>query len=345
MKKILLTVIVACTGFSGAQADKAKVGVILTLSGTFSAVGEDGKRGIALALAEEKSEPPFEILYGDSRGEPTTAVTEFRKLVNEDKVSSVYVFRGPPGMAVNPISKQMKIPLLGGVGNASFTEQNDLALQVWPSSDFEGDYLAKEMVRRGAKRVGIVTAEDDWTLSLTDGVKKSLTEGGVEIASDQVVQTSDGDFRTLVAKLVSAKVDAVFVNVSIAQLGPLIKQIREARISIPVYSNFWVGKKEVADSAGDAVKGAIYDEMAPDMPLLAKAAQEKFATKPNGALVSAYLAMKALIQIYPAGAASDAAAISERLKNLKVIATPDGPFEVVNRKVIFKLRVGEVGKS
>lgn len=322
-------------------AEKPKVGALLTLSGAFSAIGQDGRNGIALAIAEYGDNTPFEVVYGDSKSDPQTAISEFRRFVNQEGVAAVYVFRGPPGMAVNPISKQMKIPLLGGVGNKVFTEQNEFAIQVWPSSDFEGAFLAEDVIQRG-KRVAIVTLEDDWTASLSTGFRSAFLEKGGEIVVDEFVHPEDSDFRTVILKIVSAKPDAVFVNVGVGQIGPIVKQLREARLPVPLYSNFWAGKKEVRDAAGAAIAGVRFDEISPDMPKLSAMAKERFNTNLNSAFISAYLGARAFLEVFETGTATTPETIRERFLELDSLDTPDGPLEIVGRKVIFKLKISEI---
>lgn len=54
-----------------------KIGAVLTLSGNFAAAGEDSRRGIEAALAEHAEDNLLQILYEDSRNEPSVAVLEF----------------------------------------------------------------------------------------------------------------------------------------------------------------------------------------------------------------------------------------------------------------------------
>jgi ABC-type branched-subunit amino acid transport system substrate-binding protein len=90
-----------------ARPEKVKVGALLTLSGSFATAGEDCRRGIEAALAVSGARSSLDVIYADSKNEQTTAISEFRKLVQADKVLAVYTHRSTIGMALNPVSLQI----------------------------------------------------------------------------------------------------------------------------------------------------------------------------------------------------------------------------------------------
>lgn len=139
MKKAVYIFIWSLLAVAPATGDpKLKVGMLLPLSGPYAAVGADNRKGVEVALEESADKGSLEIVYADSRAEPHQAVSEFRRLTTAEGVSVVIAFRGPVGMAVNPISKTLRIPLLGGVGNKDFAAANPHAFQIWTRSDEEG---------------------------------------------------------------------------------------------------------------------------------------------------------------------------------------------------------------
>ena len=103
----LLCFIVIPTAFAAPKTPKLKVGMILPLSGHYAAIGQDTKRGVEVALTE-LGEGVLEVSYGDSQTEPRRAISEFQQMVDVEGVQGVFAFRGPIGMALNPLSKAKK---------------------------------------------------------------------------------------------------------------------------------------------------------------------------------------------------------------------------------------------
>lgn len=98
-------------------------------------------------------------------------------------------------MVLRPLAERLEIPLLGGVGNKDFTSDSAFTFQVWPRSDDEGGFLAKQLVKVGHRRVALWTTEDDWPVAVSHGVRTAGEELSLIIAQD--VPPSLSDFRTL----------------------------------------------------------------------------------------------------------------------------------------------------
>lgn len=342
---------------SKALADRAigpdqqtKLGMLLPLSGNYSAIGADTKQGMEMAFDDDvqAASTAFPVL-ADSKGEPSAALTEFRKLLDADKVAAVYAFRGPVGMTLNPVSKSSHVALLGGVGNKEFATGNDYAFQVWPPSDVEGKFLADAMAKMKVKNVALFSLQDDWTSSVSTGFREALKKNGGALVFDKEILPSDNDFRTLLQQVKSKKPDALFLNVGLAQIGPLLKQLRELHIDTPKYSNFWVAKKETFAAVGaEGVEGVMYDEMSTDLPTLNKKLQERYSATASGATVSAYLGTKLMLQVTKtAGSPLTAEAMYSGLLKQTSIDTPDASFAIKNRCVEIPLvmKVLKAGKG
>ncbi|UHQ96287.1 ABC transporter substrate-binding protein [Natrinema halophilum] len=81
-----------CLGNSGSDDETLKIGVIGVHSGVFSSMGPPLKRGANLAakqINEEDEGYNVEVIHEDSEGNPDTAVTRARKLIEEDNVDAI----------------------------------------------------------------------------------------------------------------------------------------------------------------------------------------------------------------------------------------------------------------
>lgn len=331
---------------SHADSSKPRIGMLLPLSSNYAAIGEENRQGVEIAL-EELGNPDFEVVYGDSRADPNQSISEYRRMSAMANLLGIYAFRGPVGMSINPLSNNDKLPLLGGVGNKLFAKQNPYAFQMWSSSEQEGQFLAEQIVKRGLQRVAFVTAQDDWPVSFSEGVRTALNNLNTKLVFDEEVNPSTTDFRALVTRLSTYNPDCIFVNVGLQQIGPLVRQIREQHLDSALFSNFWVNKPEVIEAAGTpGVEGVMYVEMTADLPMLKEQVMKRYGRTPSGATLSAYTATMMIGNAIKNGPENlDKESFYSALLEQKAIHTKNGEFPVIERFVQFPLRLLQITGS
>ncbi len=311
------------------------IGMLLPLSGAYASVGADNRAGIEAALAERVGASGLSLVFADSQAEPRHSVSEFRKLSDSDGVLAVYAMRGPVGMAVNPLSRRAKVPLVGGVGNKHFSTGNEFAFQAWPTSEREGEFLAEQLKQVGVKRISIVTVEDDWPIAVSDDLSSKAAQHGLSVVGEWRVLPTELDFRTIAGRLKGESADAIFLNVGIAQIGPFVKQVRDLGVTTQIYSNFWAAKAEVRAAGGDRLRGVRYVEMRTDSPALPANA--------SGATLSAYVATHLILQARSkVEGALTRESLFGALSAQREVRTEAGIFPVRDRKIQFPLVVREI---
>lgn len=265
-----------CSSFAFAVDKEIRIGVLTELSGPFATNGKDCRIGHETAMnafSTNGQVGPYKVklVYGDSRGEGKTAVTEFNKLIDQDNVQAVLLNRSQVGMPINPLSKAKKVALLGVVGHSHFAAENPYAFRFYPSSIDEGAYLAKKILEKNIKTMAAVGLQDEFLVALQDETIKTFKKAGGQVLLDERITEADVDLSSLVSKLSGAKPDLIFVNLGIGQTGFLIRKIREQGMRQPIISNFWVQKKEVIDNAGiAAIEGTGFVAISTKLPGFSK---------------------------------------------------------------------------
>ena len=336
---LFLLLLPSSAGAQTAGQEKLKLGMLLTLSGNFASAGEDGRKGAEAGLATAGAGSLVDVVYADSRNEPAAAVSEFRRLVDVEKVFAVYTHRGPIGMSLNSESRKTGIPLLGAVGNKDFAAENEFAVQIWPRSDVEGEFLALHFANRKYERAALIYTEDDWTGAVSRGFRDKYSSLGHTPVLDQSVMPGETDFRTLLAKTKRLSPDAVYLNMLLPQIGLIIKQAREIGLGGTFYCNFYVTRKDVSDTAGTtALEGVMYVEADNDLPALKAKLSGEQAEEPAGLTVASYMAVllaaQAAAETKGMGASKE---LHAALLRQREIRTPDHVYPIVNRYVQFPL--------
>lgn len=337
---VLLMLLLIAPLYVRAEPTQHKVGVLLPLTGNYEAVGKENREGVEIALSEIGLDS-LEPIFGDSRADPVQSINEFRRIANQEGALALFVFRGPVGMAVNPLSKAARVPILGGVGNRAFAQENPYAFQVWPSSDFEGAFIASSVAARGFQRVAVVTTEDDWTAAVSEGFLAGVRrDSKLEIVFNESVIPGDSDLRAIVTTLRTKKPDLVFSNVSVSQQAPLIRQLRDQKVGAAIVANFWVNNPETINSIGkSAVEGVMYAEMSTDMPQLQAAVKRRFHSDVvSGATLSAYVGMHLIAQaVRELPPIAEEEMLYRSLLRQREVRTPNGNFKIEDRRVQFPL--------
>ena len=138
MRKFLLATASAAAllgASAAAQAESLKVGVMATLEGTYTVLGEDGIRGLRTAMkaiGDKVGGKDIELIIQSTDASPDSAVRGARKLVEQDKVDVVIgPLSGSEGIAIRDYSKtQPQVTFINGISGAQETTY------VTPSENF-----------------------------------------------------------------------------------------------------------------------------------------------------------------------------------------------------------------
>ncbi len=326
---------------------EARVGVLLPLSGPYAAVGKDCQLGINIAVHEKASLAKIRFNYEDVQAEPKLAVAGFRKLVDSDGVSAVLAVRGPVGMAVNPLSAEKQILLLGAVGHSGFAKSNPYAVQFWTTGSEEGVAMARLLAREGRQQIALFTAEDDWLQSVSDGLRGALSGAGSRLVFDQSFAGTESDFQALASKALAKQPDAIVINVSISQLGVLSKRLREQGYTGRLLGNFWFAKPQVLEAAGAAAEGVSFVEMNSNHPQFLDGAKRiGKSERPSAMVYSCYCAANYLAQLIAAGVPPREKML-EAIGRINSISLADGALSIEDRRAKFEIvtktvRQGEI---
>lgn len=257
--------------------------------------------------------------------------------MNVDHVAAIYTHRSSIGMALNPISLNNKIPLLGAVGHQDFASHNTFAIQAWPRANEEGRFVADDFKSRGLKRVAVLFTEDEWTSSVTEGFRSRLKELGITLVFDQSVLPGEQDFRTLLLKLKKRNPDAVYFNFLLPQIAPAITQSRAISLPGSFFSNFYLAKKEVRDAiAASALEGVRYIELNNELPNLRS--RLGIDESPPGLAVASYVSTLLLLQaVKVTPRPKNAAELYKALLRQKEVYTSDGKYPIEDRCIKFPL--------
>ncbi|MFA6423629.1 MAG: ABC transporter substrate-binding protein [Patescibacteria group bacterium] len=194
-----------------------KVGVIAPLSGENAAIGEGIKNGILLASAKYKNR--ILVIFEDDQFITRIGITAFNKLINIDKVDAVINITPGVADAITPILKQHPLPVIQIAEPG--VNQDDTIFQIMPSGAALYTALG-EIAKKEYASIAFVYLNNPTFEKAAQAFKKSF---GVKA---ELIPINQGtDYRSIIAKIISKKFNAITLASSPSSGVPFIKQFFE----------------------------------------------------------------------------------------------------------------------
>ena len=294
----ILLALVACFGFaSPAQAEgEIKFGCIATLEGAFAALGEEGVRGVKMALKQwdyTVAGKKIDLITMSSDASPDSAVKAARKLVEQDKVDLVIgPLSGSEGIALKNYAKtQPQVTILNGASAAQDTTLRDPAPNFFRFQTDGAQWMAGlgqyAYDVKGFKK--IVTIAEDYSFPYTQvlGFLLGYCEAGGKVVDRFWVPIGNKDFSTIVASI-PEDIDAIYVALGGADAVNFLSQYEMAGGDKPLIGGSITMDQSVLGSkgrrrdflVGTSAAGPIADSL--DKPSYKKWVEEYRQEYPKG---------------------------------------------------------------
>ena len=260
-KKLLAAAAIATLATPAmAQDDTIKMGALATLEGAFTVLGEDGMRGVRLALEEfdyMAGGKKIELVTGSSDASPDSAVRAARKLVEQDNVPIlVGPLSGSEGLAIKDYAKtQPAVTFLNGSSAAQDTTLREPAENFFRfSTDGAqwmaglGEYVYEE---KGYRKVAVLAEDYSFPYTQVFGFLEPFCRLGGEAPIDARfwVPIGNKDYSSVIAALPD-DVDAIYVALGGADAINFLTQYEQAGGSLPLIGGSITVDQTVLGSKG-----------------------------------------------------------------------------------------------
>ena len=250
----------------GANAqDKIRIGLIYTLSGPPSALGQQSKNAFELAVKDlggKMGGKEVELFVADDTLKPDVAVQKVHELVERDKVDIIVgpIFSNVLQAIHKPVMDSGKILISTNAGASSFA--GALCNPHFFVTSYQNDQiyaaLGKVANEKGYKRVYAMVPNYQAGKDALAGFKSTYTGTLIE---ESLVPLNNLDFAPEVSKLNAANPDALFTFMPGGLGINLIKQMKQSGVQgkFPVISAFTADEATlpVLGDAADGIFGAL----------------------------------------------------------------------------------------
>lgn len=180
------------------------IGVVLPLTGKAAAVGQKALRGVEMGLGLNVPGSGFRLAVMDSEGNPDSARRGVERLVKEDNaIAIVGSLLSKTAPAVAAKADELGVPTIGLSQKSGLTEIGPSVFRNALTSEMQVRYLVRTaMEDYGMKRFAIVYPNDPYGIEYTNLFWDEVLARGGTIASAQMYNPKETDFRFVIQRLV-----------------------------------------------------------------------------------------------------------------------------------------------
>jgi branched-chain amino acid transport system substrate-binding protein len=258
-------VVLGLTGLLSGCSGKPIVGVILPSTGAAASYGESIESGVRLAIsdARERNELPvgFEVVWADTGSDPSRAVAEFKRMVEERGVKMVVGgVTSAEAVALIPEIEDAEVVCLSPSASApGLARRSNHFFRIYPSDELEGHTAANFLHERlGKHEVLVFTGDTEYTRGIKPEFLKQYQEAlnGTVVADIVLVEE---DWRQRASQILDGDgVEAVYTIGYAEEILEVIRFLSERGYEgrIVTTSAFYSG--QVIREAGEAAEGVMF---------------------------------------------------------------------------------------
>ncbi|MEO1191437.1 MAG: ABC transporter substrate-binding protein [Pseudomonadota bacterium] len=226
-------------GLAGGQAaaeETIKIGVLATLEGAFTVLGEDSMRGADLAFEQagyEVDGKKLEIIKASSDASPDSALRAARKLVEDDKVQILLgPLSGSEGLALRDYAKNHpQVTFVNGSSAAQDTTLRDPAPNFYRFStdgvQWQAGLGTYAHDVKGYTSAVVIAEDYSFPYSQVQGFMIEFCKAGGTVPEKFWVPIGNKDYSTIVASIPD-DVDAIYVALGGADAVNFLTQYQQA---------------------------------------------------------------------------------------------------------------------
>ncbi|MGI9347361.1 MAG: ABC transporter substrate-binding protein [Gammaproteobacteria bacterium] len=239
---LALTVAIGCTAPSVADNHVIKMGGLATLEGAFTVLGEDGMRGVELALREfnySAGDKKIELITGSSDASPDSAIRAARKLVEQDEVQILIgPLSGSEGLALKDYAKtKPRVTFLNGSSAAQDTTLRDSAPNFFRFSTDGAQWMAGlgeyAYHVKGYRNVAVIAEDYSFPYTQVQGFMLPFCNAGGRVPQKFWTPIGNKDYSSVIAALPD-DIDAIYVALGGADAVNFLTQYEQSGGDLPI---------------------------------------------------------------------------------------------------------------
>jgi branched-chain amino acid transport system substrate-binding protein len=324
-----------------AVEEPIKIGFFSPTTGFAAADGTSALNAAQLAVkfindAGGVNGQPLELVYYDDAAKPDQAASIVRKLIEQDQVvAGISGSYSGATRAAAPVFQEAGIPMISAYAiHPEVTATGDKIFRVGTLAAVQGR-VGGELVGvvLGAKRVAILTIDNDFGVSLTEGFKSRAEELGIEIVMEEKYPLGETEFRPIIGKIKEVAPDVVYATAYYNEAANLVSQAKDEGLDVQIVGQEGYDSPKFIELAGEASEGVIIttdlnrDSERPMTKLFLEEYKAEYGEDADMVGASAFDAVQVLAYALKTAGSTDPGAITTAIAGLEDFEDcASGPF-------------------
>lgn len=194
----------------------------------------------------------------DDQAQGSQAVIIAKKMIDEDHVQfAISGSYSEPTRAAATVFQEAKIPYIAAYAvHPDITKAGNYVFRTFHLAAPQGRVAAKFLAETvKAKRISIVSINNDYGVSLLSAFKPMSEKEGIKIVGEYTYSPKDRQFGSIVASVKRDNPDALYVTGYAFTGGPLVAQLRAAGLTMPIVAAQAFDSQSFIEIAGPAAAG------------------------------------------------------------------------------------------
>ena len=323
-------------------ADDVKVGILLPLSGPVAPIGQNNRRGHALAIDEINAAGGIKALGGaklvmidgDTQGNPKVGIQETEKLVTQNVSAILGAYQSNVTFPSTQVAEKAAVPYIDPVAIAdTITEGRNFkyTFKVAPKASWYARDQLKFMKWVGEKsgkpikRVVLMYEDTLFGQSTSKGQEASAKELGMEVVEKIAYPAESPDMTPTISRIKQIAPDALVLVSYIADAVLITKTMKELGVNVPIMgtSAGHIDPAYITNLGQLAENSFTVGEWNPDLKKkgaaeIAARFQAKFGVPMNGHAAETYMSTMVLVDALERAGSADRAKLREALAKTNI---------------------------
>ncbi len=226
-----------------AEQGPIKFGASLSLTGTYSALGQNQERGYELCVKHTNEKGgvlgrKIEMVLYDDKSEPATGVRLYERLITQDKVDAVL---GPYSSAITEavanVNEKYTMPMVAPMASTTsiFKKGRKFVFMVQSAAEVYLEGLLDMAARRGLKTVAIVNEDTLFPKTTAQGTIELAKKKGLQVVFVEGYPKGNTDFSAILTKVRAANPDVLGAATYFDDAVAITRQMKELNVNPKMY--------------------------------------------------------------------------------------------------------------
>lgn len=313
MKIMAATAAIACLSTQCAFAQEIKVPILAPLTGYISLEGTSQRNGAVLAVKNAPTSIKASYESFDTATAPENAINVMERALSSQNVKAVVgPILGVQMLALLPLAKENKIPLLTISGTAKVTElKNPYVFRFMADDRVAGVVQARYAFETlGKKKPALLYQTNAYGQSGREVLKEASQKSGTPLVFEEGLEVSLKDMLPALTKVRDSGADILFTRVHGGPTALILKQAKAMGLNIPIIASSTMSQQstaalvepsELTNVCAETTPAPLYDDRS-SVQEFRSAYVKEFSLEPDSYALSQYDGVMMLLDIIKNGA-------------------------------------------